>query len=109
MTTTNKAINALSLAKRAGKLSVGYEAVKQAMISGKAKLTVTTQDISERTLRNAESAGSGIPFINLKYDQGDVQAVFGRKFVIAAVTDDNFKNLVIKAYKDDLQQEEVNI
>ena len=106
--TTNKAIHALSLARRAGKLSIGYQATQHALISGRASLVVAARDISERTLNKAKKVGSGVLFVNAIFDQNEIQTVLGRRFAIAAVTDRNFSDLFIKAYEDgSLPEEEI--
>ncbi|MCL2538761.1 MAG: 50S ribosomal protein L7ae [Oscillospiraceae bacterium] len=100
MKKTNKAVMALSLAMKAGKLAVGYDSVENAALSGKAKLVVAVNDISERTLRNAKRVSGNTRFVEAPFGADEMQAVFGRRIVIAALTDSNFSDLFIQALND---------
>ena len=97
MRATNKAILALSLARRAGKLMIGYDACERAAVSGRAKLIVTADDISDRTLRNIKRVSGSIRLIEAPFSQTDIQHVMGRRFVVAALTDRNFGELFVES------------
>jgi len=91
---------ALSLAMKAGKLAVGYDSVEKAALSGKVKLIIAVNDISERTHRNAKRVSGRAQLIEVPFGADEMQAVFGRHIVIAALTDSHFSDLFIKALND---------
>ena len=47
----NKLLFALSLAKKSGKLVVGFDAVKTAVIHGNAHIVLLANDLSEKTIK----------------------------------------------------------
>lgn len=98
----SKVISTLSLAKRAGRLAIGFDAVKESVIKKLAYLVVVTGDISKGTYEKVIQFSSGIPVVELSYTQEDIEKVFKKRFVVAAVTDSNFKELLIKALKEDI-------
>lgn len=48
----NKLLSLLGIARRAGRLSLGYDSAEEAMKNGKSRLLILAGDLSERTLRN---------------------------------------------------------
>ena len=47
----NKLLSLLGIARRAGRLSLGYDSAEEAMKNGKSRLLILAWDLSERTLR----------------------------------------------------------
>lgn len=91
---SEKLLSALSMARGAGKLKIGLEASKEAALSG-APLVVITNDTSERTKRSIkECCTDRTEVITLQETQQDIAGKFGWKFGVAAVTDNNFAELV---------------
>jgi ribosomal protein L30E len=85
------------MARGAGKLAIGFDATEEALKKNKAKIVVTTDDIAARTLRNTAFAAKDVPILNLPFGQEEIEKVFRRKFVVAAVTDEHFRDLLLKA------------
>lgn len=106
---------ALSMARGAGKLVIGFDAVEEALKKKRVKIVVTAEDIAARTLRNTVfAAGDDIPIFHLPFGQAEIEAVFRRRFVVAAVTDEHFRDLFLRAAEGfeeagGLRQEEVGI
>ena len=89
-----KLLSALSMARRAGKLKIGLEASKDAARAG-APAVVITKDTSERTQRAIrECCTDRTEVIMLLETQQDIADKFGWKFGVAAITDNNFAELV---------------
>ena len=94
----NKVVQALSLARRAGKLEIGFDATEKAVKKKCAKIIVVTDDIAERTLKNTIlAAGDAVDIIQLSFESGAFEQVFRRRFVVAAVTDKGMAELVRKS------------
>jgi len=97
MTTTNKAVMALSLAIKAGKLVAGYDAVERAVLSKRAKTIVMANDISTRTERNITRVSKDLETIKVPFGADELLAVFGRRVAVVALTDSHFSDLLAKA------------
>ncbi len=86
----NRALNYLSLARKAGKAELGEEPVGAAARAGKAYLIVVAQDASDHTWRRAKSfaAGTEQQVLRLKETKDELGLAIGRQsLAIAAVTD----------------------
>ena len=86
----DKALNYLSLARKAGKLEAGEEPVGAAARAQHARLVIVASDASDHTWRRAKSfvAGTGQECIRLPYTKDELGASIGRQeLAIAALTD----------------------
>ena len=86
----SKAMNYLSLARKAGKAELGEEPVGAAARAGKAYLIVVAQDASDHTWRRAKSfaAGTEQQVRRLKETKDELGQSIGREsLAIAAITD----------------------
>ena len=96
----DRALNYLSLARKAGKLELGEEPVGSAARAGHARLVLVAQDASDHTWRRAKSfvAGSGQACIRLPFSKDEMGAAVGRQeLAIAALTDPAMGVALIKA------------
>ena len=101
---SERLLSALSMARGAGKLSIGYDASREAVEAG-APLAVLAADASPRTAAGVRAFCEGrCPLVRLAETQDDIAAKFGRRFAVAAVTDGSFAALVRKNL--DIPQEE---
>ncbi len=86
----DKALNYLSLARKAGIAELGEEPVGGAARSGKAYAIIVASDASDHTWRRAKSyaAGTEQQCIRLPYTKNDMGMATGRQeLAIAAITD----------------------
>ena len=96
----DKALNYLSLARKAGKLELGEEPVGAASRAQHARLVVVTSDASDHTWRRAKSfvAGTSQECVRLPYTKDDLGAAVGRQeLAIAALTDPAMALAFLKA------------
>ena len=99
----DKALNYLSLARKAGKLELGEEPVGAAARAQHARLVVVAQDASDHTWRRAKSyvAGTSQECVRLSYTKDDLGAAVGRQeLAIAALTDPAMALAFLKALPD---------
>ena len=89
----NNPIATLSLARKAGKLSIGYTATKNSLLQKQASLIVVTSDISNGTLKKIKTYASGVSIVEIPFTQDDIEAVLHRRFAVAAITDTNFSGI----------------
>ena len=86
----DKALNYLSLARKAGKLELGEEPVGAAARAQHARLVIVAQDASDHTWRRAKSfvAGTTQECIRMPYSKDQLGAAVGRQeVVIGALVD----------------------
>ncbi|MFC6331124.1 L7Ae/L30e/S12e/Gadd45 family ribosomal protein [Paenibacillus septentrionalis] len=92
----DKALSALGMAMRAGKLATGDEIVLKAIRAGKAKLVVLAADASENTKKKFRDKCSSYQ-VSLKeaYDRESLGRAIGKaERVVIAVTDVQFAQLI---------------
>ena len=86
----DKALNYLSLARKAGKLELGEEPVGAAARAQHARLVAVASNASDHTWRRAKSfvAGTAQECVRLPYTKDELGAAIGRQeLAIAALTD----------------------
>ena len=96
----SKALNYLSLARKAGKAELGEEPVGGAARAGKAYLILVSQDASDHTWRRAKSfaAGTEQQVLRVKATKDELGQAIGRQsLAIAAVTDAALALALVKA------------
>lgn len=104
---SEKVLSALSMARGAGKLKIGFEAAKDAVFAG-APLAVVTADLSPRSLRGVQRfcEEGYAELLQLNATQDSIAAKFGWRFGVAAVTDENFAALVKQQAQRERKQED---
>ena len=112
----DRALNYLSLARKAGKLELGEEPVGSAARAQRARLVMVAQDASDHTWRRAKSfvAGTDQQCVKVPYTKAQLGEAIGRQeLALAAITDPALALAFLKAledpekYKEALQSLEV--
>ena len=96
----DKALNYLSLARKAGKAELGEEPVGGAARAGKAYLILVAADCSDHTWRRAKSyvAGTQQQCIRLPYSKDELGMAIGRQeLAMAAITDVSLALALVQA------------
>ena len=96
----DKALNYLSLARKAGRIELGEEPVGSAARANKARLVVVAEDASDHTWRRAKSfvAGTEQQCIRVAYSKDELGQATGRtSLAIAAFTDPALALAFLKA------------
>ncbi len=88
----NKLLSLAGLARRAGKLSLGFDACEDSMKSGKAQLLLLAADLSERTVRNISNTAdkTNTCVIRTKIPMEQLGAAVGKVTGIISVNDSGF-------------------
>lgn len=94
---TYKILSLLGFASKAGKLSFGTHATEWAISSGKAKLVLAANDISERSVKELKfKASDKIPVkVLLEIDIDTLSKKVGKSCGIVAVNDDGFASALL--------------
>lgn len=102
----DKLLSALSMARGAGKLKIGFDACRDAVMSG-APMAVIASDVSERTASAVHRFCEGLcSVVTLDETQSEIEMKFGRRFGVAAVTDGNFASLIRKNLRPEQEENE---
>lgn len=97
----NKLLFALSLAKKSGKLVVGFDAVKSAVIHGNAHIVLLATDLSEKTIKRVQYFCEDITDVyNTGLTQFEISQVAQRLTGVLAVTDENLAKLARNAIEE---------
>lgn len=99
----NKALNYLSLARKAGRIELGEEPVGGAARAGHARLIVVASDASDHTWRRAKSfaAGTNQQCIKVPFTKDEIGMAIGRtSLAIAAFVDPAMALAFVKALDD---------
>ena len=90
----NKLLGLISLCRKAGKLKIGFEPVREAAEAGEARLVLYAADFSPRSRERMERAlaGSAGPPEELVtgFSMEELAQVCGKLAGVVAVTDDGF-------------------
>ena len=93
---TNKALSALALAKRAGKLVIGFDAVMKAAQKGETVLVVLTSGLSPKTVKEAgfrcERLNTTVLTADISLDEAEY--VLGKRAGVFGITDKGFRRLL---------------
>ena len=87
-----KLLNLFGMARRAGKLSIGFEAVKQSVVSQKADIVFAAQDLSIKTVKELRFVCDPreIKVYVLPWDQMTLSNAIGIKAGCVSLNDPGF-------------------
>lgn len=97
---SGKVLSLLGLARRAGRLEIGFEAAAQAARQKRACLLLLSADVSAKTGKNMRYEGerAGIPTLCLRSPMDEIGRACGvKKIGAAAVTDPGFAQSLTRA------------
>ncbi len=102
--TNSKLLSLLGLAKKAGKLSLGHDAVMDALARRKAHLIVLAADASERVEREMKREiafwQSSIPLIRISETMEQIGYALPHKVGVVSVNDASFAAAVLNRYEE---------
>lgn len=92
----DRLMSAISLCRKAGKLKMGGDVVKEAALSGEARLVLIASDLAERSEKQIRQVceGSGTRLESLPLTMEQLWQVTGKKYGILAVCDQGFAKMI---------------
>ncbi len=95
----SKILSLLGLARRAGKLTSGYDACVETVKKKTAFLVVFSVEMSEKTKKNIayETEKMSVPTITIQSSIEEISKAIGKKAGVVAITDKDFAKGIIKA------------
>lgn len=105
-TETAKLTGLLGLAKRAGRIAVGYDAALSAVKSNKAILAVCANDLSSKTMKEWQFSAKTIALLPLPIDKDTLGSVIGlaKPVGILAICDQGFADAILKCIPNDKEE-----
>lgn len=98
-----KLISVLTLSKKAKKLIMGFDVVKEAVLNQTARLVLLSDDVSPKTKKEAEflcgKQQLALAVIPLKMDE--IWYLLGKKSGVLAITDTGFAEKILSLLRAD--------
>ena len=93
-----KLISTLGICKKAGRLSEGFDPMTQAVKEGKAKLVLTSLDLSPKSEKEAARAAriGGVSYTRIPVTMDEIWKGLGRRSGILAVNDEGLAHSVMR-------------
>lgn len=105
----NKLASMISLARKAGKLALGFDAAKEALQKKKAGLVLCAKDLSPKTRKEIvlvceknQCAFSDVPF-----EMDEIWFMIGKRTGILAVCDENFAKQLMQLIDQATKEETI--
>ena len=94
--------SAISLCRKARRLRMGADVVRDNVLSGEAKLVLLTSDIAERSARHARGicGPAHVPVRTLPYTMQELAPVAGKHYGVFAVCDRGFADMILGLLPD---------
>lgn len=88
----NKLLSLLGIAKKAGRLTVGNDAVIETIRAGRSSLVLLANDLAPRTVRGIEAAALeyGIEVLTIPADRNELGMALGKSAGVVSVNDRGF-------------------
>lgn len=98
-----KLLGLLGIARRAGKVSLGFDASQESMLKGKSKLLITACDLSERTFSSIEKTAlqTKTKVIVINAEMRELGKAVGKLSGIVSVNDEGFSKRMIQLYEEE--------
>ncbi|MBE6848524.1 MAG: 50S ribosomal protein L7 [Ruminococcus sp.] len=92
----------ISICRKAGKMAMGFDPMREALDSGKAHGILTTQDISPKTYKEVcfHCQKKQIPVHTLPLTQAQLGLCLGRRAAVIAILDKGFFESIQKLCSD---------
>ena len=105
--TADKTLSALALARRAGKLIMGFDAVMESARMGETVLVVLSCGLSPKTVKEASfhCGRFGVPFLTADVSLEEAEHVLGKRAGVFGVADDGFRTLLETAVNGRVQMD----
>lgn len=94
----NRLLSSLGLCRKAGKLVLGFDGVKGAILDGSAQLVLLSSDLSQKTRKEVlfHAQQQHRPVLQTGLTMEEVQSVFRKKCGVFALTDPGFAAMIRK-------------
>ncbi|WP_071432947.1 L7Ae/L30e/S12e/Gadd45 family ribosomal protein [Angelakisella massiliensis] len=107
--TNDRALGMLSICRKAGKLIFGFDAVKEAVAAGEARLILYAADLSEKTRASMDRVAARVepapPCVRTELTMYDFSLFCPKPAGVLAVTDEGLAKAVLKRITAEHEEE----
>lgn len=102
----DKILNFLGICRRAGRLTVGNDAVCEEITDNKAKLVIVSKDVSPNTEKKLRKicGFNSVELLKLNRTRDELSASIGRFGAVTAVTDEGFAKKLSELINNENQE-----
>lgn len=95
---SDRLLSLLGLCRRAGRLTIGCDPVKESVTKGEAQLVLFAKDASANTLKDVASVAekAGVKTVTIAYDKKEISASVGKLCAVAGVNDGGFAKKILE-------------
>lgn len=106
----DKVVQTLALCRRAGKLVMGFDAVHDSAISGKARVLAFSEELSPRTRRAVLfwTEQYHLPFVQIQAGLDELWYILGKRVGVFSVIDQSLAGKLITDAADAMQNRRMN-
>lgn len=103
----DRLLSLLGIARRAGKLTMGFDPVADDVAARKAKLVVVASDLSQRTLKGVRDvcAQSNVPCVSLGRTMDEIHWSLGKRTGVLATADHGFAQSIMELCRFNNEEE----
>lgn len=107
----DRLLSFMGICRRAGKLVIGNDPVKESIETDKALLVLIASDISQNTLKKIKPVieDSSVPCYTINRTKDEISFSLGKACAILAVTDKGFADKFTELIKSEQKKEETTI
>lgn len=107
----DRLLSFMGICRRAGKLVIGNDPVKESIETDKALLVIIASDISQNTLKKIMPVieGSSVPCYRVNRSKDEIGFSLGKACAILAVTDKGFADKLTELILTEQKKEETTI
>ena len=107
----DRLLSFLGLCRRAGKLVIGNDPVRESIDTDKALLVIIASDISQNTYKKISTVieTSGVPYYRINRTKDEISFNLGKACAILSVTDKGFADKLTELIKAEQKKEETTI
>ena len=99
---SSKVINLLTICRRAGKVIMGFDLVKEKAFNGDVFCILTATDLSPKSIKevNFISQQTDIPFYQTEIEMSEFEKILGKRTGIIGIIDEGFSDAFRKIFND---------
>lgn len=106
---TNELLLSIGLARKAGKLLVGFDAVSEGCKEGTARLIILAADLSPKSRKEIVRTADqyGVRWFDAPFTMEDTEKLLKRRVGIMAVGDDGFAKMLEKHLPEQVKEDQI--
>lgn len=86
----NRLTASLTMCRKAGKLLLGFDAVREAAAQGSVRLVLLAADVSAKTEKEARFFAGSLPVRKLPFDMDALKLYFRKRTAVFGICEDGF-------------------